>query len=373
MAKNSLIKNILKAGIVTGTAGLMMGNQSCQQQPVAKRELRRLVEMGKVTSPVVNLPEGGTFDFEYVANQQIYAILQNSQHFSLRYQPPVVTVPTAFSGETKALSIGAKDAMMMKAFAMKAGVSDKIQYSKDAECMINLPNAKIYGSVNSFEMLGGAGVNIGFDPTGAHNVSGLSLIKANVQSSQLDLSLAAISPLSKKTVSAANVTAKQTKGSFSLGFNIGVLSIGPSAYYQTPLATVTKTGLTSGVNALFNNWTAIPWQTRVLMNHDTHLAIVGGVDMNLKVGDRLNVYNDEYYWDGEPCAPDARYIGGGAKDPVAVIELDWVGDEVSRGRVIQQTDENAVPGARVTLLKLAEDIAAEAAAAKPTPAPTPAK
>jgi hypothetical protein len=45
---------------------------------------------------------------------------------------------------------------------------------------------------------------------------------------------------------------------------------------------------------------------------------------------------------------------------VATIQLDWVGDEVSRGKILTQSDENPVLGAKVKILKLA-------------PEPTPAK
>jgi hypothetical protein len=37
---------------------------------------------------------------------------------------------------------------------------------------------------------------------------------------------------------------------------------------------------------------------------------------------------------------------------VAKIEIDWVGDEISRGKVIEQNDENAVIGAKVKLFKM---------------------
>ncbi len=359
MGSHKTLKNALKAGVLLSTAGLMMGNQSCQQTPVAQRELKRIVEMGKITSPSITLPQGGSFDFQYVANQQVYSVLQNSEHFALRYAPPVVVVPTANSAlvESKTLNVSANDKVMMKAFAANAGVTEKPQYSTTAECLINLPNARIAGSVNAFEMIGGAGVQIGFNAAGPIDISGLTGLGFSIEWAQLALSMMATHPLTNGLLAAANITSMQTKTKVNFTLDIGAFQVGPSAYYQTPLAKVTEKALISGVGALYDGLKAKEeWYSRVLMDHDTHLVILGGANVNAKVGDQFNIYNELYYWEGDPC--NSRYYGGGAATPVATIELDWVGDEVSRGKVIAQTDENPVLGAKVKILKLAPDVAA---------------
>jgi len=350
MGPRNLSKNLLKAGAMISTAALMMGNQSCEQKAEPPRELKRIVEMGKITAPAINLPEGGTFDFQYVANQQVYAILQNSEHFALRYAPPVVEVPG--TSDSKYFNVTNDDKTMMKAFALNSGVSEKPQYSKDAECLVNLPNARIAGSVNSFEMVGGAGVQIGFTPAGPLDVSGLTGIGFAIKWAQMALSMMATHPLTDGLLAAGNVTAKQTKTNVNFTLNVGAWQVGPSAYYQTPLAKVVDGALKKGVDAIY---TGIKdkeqWYSRVLMDHDSHLVIVGGNNVNAKVGDQFAIYNELYYWEGDPC--NSKYYGGGAATPVATIELDWVGDEVSRGKVITQTDENPVLGAKVKILKLA--------------------
>lgn len=360
MGTKQLTLNLLKSGMLIGTAGLMMGNQSCQQEQVSGRELKRIIEMSKITSPKINLPQGGSFDFEYVANQQVYTVLQNSEHFALRYAAPVEPVPNSpiTTSENKRLNVTANDKMMLKAFAANSGFADKPQYSNSAECMINLPNARVGGSVNAFEMIGGGGVNIGFNPMGPIEVGGLAGLNFAIQFAQLDLSMRATHPLTDGILAAANVTSKQTKTEVSFNLNVSGFNVGPSAYYQTPLAKVTKNALTKGVNDLYASMKAKEdWYTRVLMNHDTHLVILGGTNVNAKVGDTFSVYNELYYWEGDPC--NSKYYGGGASAPVATIELDWVGDEVSRGKVIVQTDENPVLGAKVKLLKLAAEMPAK--------------
>lgn len=358
MGPQNLLKNVLKAGVLCSAAGMMMGNQSCQEQPVAQRELKRIIEMGKIMAPAITLPQGGSFDFQYVANQQVYAVLQNSEHFALRYGTPVVPVTTN-SLEAKALNISRNDQVMMKASALNNGIAEKPQYSKAAECLINLPNARIGGSVNAFEMIGGAGVQIGYNAAGPIDVSGLTGLGFNIEWAQLDLSMMATHPLTAGLLSAANVTSKQTKTKVNFTLNVGAFSVGPSAYYQTPLASVTKNALISGVKGLYDGLKAKEeWYSRVLMDHDSHLVILGGTNVGAKVGDQFNIYNEIYYWEGDPC--NSKYYGGAAGNtPVATIEIDSVGDEISFGKVISQGDENPVLGAKVKILKLVSDTAAK--------------
>ncbi|WP_413290322.1 hypothetical protein [Bdellovibrio sp. HCB337] len=361
MGPQKTIKNLVKAGVLLSTAGLMMGNQSCEQKAAPQRELKRIVEMGKITAPSITLPQGGSFDFQYVANQQVYGVLQKSEHFALRYAPPVVEVPTTnANGDTKFFNVTTNDKVMMKAFASNSGASEKPQYSKDAECLINLPNARIAGSVNAFEMIGGAGVQIGFNAAGPIDVSGLTGLGFSIEWAQLALSMMATHPLTNGLLAGGNVTSNQTKTKVNFTLDVGAFSVGPSAYYQTPLAKVTESALTKGVNTIYDGLKSKEeWYSRVLMDHDSHLVILGGTNVNAKVGDQFSIYNELYYWEGDPC--NSKYYGGGAATPVATIELDWVGDEVSRGKVVTQTDENPVLGAKVKILKLVPDTAAKTA------------
>ncbi|MNK11949.1 Curli production assembly/transport component CsgG [compost metagenome] len=341
-----------KGSMIILGAGIMMGNQKCEKPVVQQRTLKKLVEMGSIQSSPIYLPGGNAFDFQFVANQQVYGVLMENDHFALRYAPPISMPPSqATPGDANFFNLTKADGQMMKSFAQQAGKDDySVQYAKTAWCMVNLPQAKIAGSVNSFEMIGGGGVTIGFTPAGPVG-NGLTSAGLNVEWAQLDLSMVATRPLTSKVMAASNVTSKQTKTKMSFGLNFGAFSVGPSAYYQTPLAAVTKKALTTAVDNLDTELKSEEWYTRVMANHDTHLIVVGGTDVKLEVGDQLLIYNEDYYWDGEPC--NSRYLGGGAAagSAVAKIELDWVGDEISRGRVIEQNDHNAVIGAKVKLFK----------------------
>lgn len=335
---------------------MTMGNQKCEQTPQAAttRSLKKIVELGAIRSSPIIFPGGSGFDFQFVANQQIYGVLMESKDFALKYNPPIAMPPQdARPGDTGFFNLTKTDGQMMKAFSEAAGKDNyNVQYAKTAWCMVNTPQVKLAGSVNSFELLGGAGVTLGFTPAGAYPTNGLASAGLNVEWAQLDLSLMALRPLTSKVVAAANVTSKQTKTKVNFGLNFGAFSVGPSAYFQTPLAAVTKNALVKSVTSLKESLKTEEWFTRVLANHDTHLVIIGGTDVNLEPGDQLLVYNEDYYWEGEPC--NSRYLGGGAQasSAVAKVEIDWVGDEISRGRIIEQNDFNAVIGAKVKLFKL---------------------
>lgn len=347
-------KKMMKAGIMIAGAAMTMGNQKCEQQQavVPARTLKKIVEMGSIRSSPLMLPNG-SFDFQFVANQQVYGVLMESKEFALRYAPPIAIPPEqARSGDQNFFNLTKADGQMMKAFAQAAGKDDyNVQYAKTAWCMVNIPQAKISGSVNSFELIGGGGLTVGFNPAGAYPTNGLTSAGFNVEWAQLDLSMMALRPLTSKVMTATNVTTKQTKTKVNFGLNFGAFTIGPSAYYQTPLAQVTKNALVKAVGELNTGLKSEEWYTRVMANHDTHLVVVGGTDVGLEAGDQLLIYNEDYYWEGEPC--DSKYLGGGAAagSAVAKVEIDWVGDEISRGRVIEQNDHNAVIGAKVKLFK----------------------
>lgn len=351
------MKTYGKIAVLVAGAAMTMGNTQCQQQQVAPaRTLKKIVDMGNIRSSAINFPGGSSFDFQFVANQQIYGVLTESKDFAFKYAPPIATAPavatTTATGDTNMFNLSKADSAMMKASALEAGKSDySLQYAQTAWCMVNLPQVKIAGSVNSFELIGGGGITLGFTPAGAYPTNGLASAGLNLQFAQLDLSMIATRPLTSTVVGAANVTSKQTKTSVNFSLNFGAFSVGPSAYYQTPLASVSKAALQKAVSGLSDQLKSDEWYTRVMANHDTHLIIVGGTDVGVEVGDQFLVYNEEYYWDGEPC--NSKYLGGGAAANAAVakIEIDYVGDEISRGRVIQQNDYNAVVGAKVKLSK----------------------
>ncbi|MGE5085680.1 MAG: hypothetical protein ACM3MG_05220, partial [Bacillota bacterium] len=70
-------QKFVKTAVLVAGAAMTMGNQKCQQQPQA-RTLKKIVDISAVTSAPISFPDGSSFDFQYVANQQIYGVLQES-------------------------------------------------------------------------------------------------------------------------------------------------------------------------------------------------------------------------------------------------------------------------------------------------------
>lgn len=346
-----MTKVLMRAALLVPAAGLLMGNQSCQQPQ--GRQLRKVIDMGGIVSPPLQLAPGSNFDFGFVMAQQMYGVIAESTNFILRYDPVVVT---SADGAFMKLSNG--DAAIMAKISGKSTGSPLV-WSKEASCMAYKPQFRVKGSVNSFEMVGGGGLSIGFNPTGAIGGGILTGANAsfNVEYAQLGMSMRAIHPILNDEMAAVNIDATQTKTRMNFSINLGMFSVGPSAYYNTPLANVTKNGLVKAFTALadqLDSKEGNEWYTRVVDGQDTDIVIRGGSAMNLRTGDQLAIYNEQYSWSGEPC--ESAYMGGGlSRAPVAVIEIDAVGDVISSGRVIQQTDENVVIGAKVKVLKLAED------------------
>lgn len=352
MTMNKFVKII----VLSPLAGLLMGNQSCERQPepAKPRGLKKVVHMGEVRSPAMQLPGGGAFDFGFVANQQLYGILMENGIFALKQREYV----QADSGGNRGLfkltegDFGSLQKMIPSQLDM---AKNSVVVSKEAACMVNLPMARVDASVNAFELIGGGGLRVGFTPSGSHAVGGIGA-EFNVEFAQLDVSMRATNPISANPMAAANVDAQQTKTRLGASISLGLFSIGPSFFYQTPLAQVTKTGLTKAVEKLGEDFERFEWYSRVMYQlDDKEIFIVGGQDLGIEQGDEFALFNDEYLWDGEPCA--STYRGGGSSRAVAVLRLEWVGDEVSKGYLTKQTFENVRVGSKVRLLKRAEDAA----------------
>jgi len=355
--KKSWKAKFIKASIMMMGAAMTMGNQKCEQKQTEEpktRALKKIVEVGALRSSPVNFP-GGSFDFQFVANQQIYSVLLDSDKFTFKYNPPIATPSgSTINGQKISYNLTSGDRQRMEAYAQAAAQKGNhgADLSQVAWCMVNLPQVKIRGSVNSFELIGGGGLMLGFNSGGSHSTSGISGLGFDVSFAQLDLSLYGIAPLTDKVLGGGTVKASQTKTKVSFQLNFGGLAVGPSAYYQTPLAQVTKKALEKAVDTLSQDLDSREvWYTRVMADYDTHLVIVGGTDVGLEEGDELLVYNEDYTWSGEPC--NSTYLGGmsGSGSAVAKIRIDRVGDQISRGKVIEQNDYAPEVGAKVKLFK----------------------
>lgn len=365
------IEKVLKYFALVPVAGMMMGNQSCQKQVVAKRSYKKIVEMGSIQAQPILLPGGGIFDFKFVANQQMYGVITASKKFAMRSAPPIAADPSLSVGgnleSNQYFNLSKADLGLMQKSLDANKKTVQSVFSRESWCMVNLPQAKISGSINGFEISGGKGLNIGYSPAGVSSVFGGG-VAFETQSAQLDLSMRAMPPLGTTVLAAANIDSTQTKKATKFNLSYAGLSAGMSYFYSTPLASVTENGLTMGLNALAKQMGDDTWYSRVFADADKAVILVGGLDVGYKVGDQLDIYNEQYAWDGEPC--NSNYLGGvgtGSSSFYARVEIVSVGDQLSEAKVLK-IDANATQGfasvgAKVRLHKLVEDVQAERSAA----------
>lgn len=337
-------------------ASLLMANKSCEKQAVQevkKRTPKRIVDVGLITSPQIDLPGGQKFDFQFVINQQIYPVLQNSDAFVFRYRPPF-EVPSSEMGPSldfKRMNISQNDIDLMT--RTYGGSQVPMPPSNEVYCFVDLPQYRFWGSINAFELIDKAGVGLGFNSNGKYGIGGLGF-NFEVEHYQLDLSMHATNPFQTRTVYAStNVSAKQTRTQVSFSLPISNLVVDPNYYSQTPLAKVSYNALTNAIKDLKGKINEQDWVARVFYPTEHKITISAGKLHNLKVGDIMDIYHEEVFWSGAPCESDVLTLLDGKK--VATIELVDVSDEASAGKVIWTSGIPVKMGAKVKINKLVDD------------------
>ena len=341
---------VAKAAMFLPLAILLMGNDQCSQggEEVAKRELRRRVQMGAIEAPSMAFSDGGTFDFKYAANAQMYTVLRNTNSFSTSTISPTAGLdPSTMTEAEKQAFYQCEDTAGNSAFQM----------SQEAACMVHMPHARINGDITNFQVTSSTGLTldlfklIGF--SGAFKST-----KAN-----LSMSFDAVDPLIPGHVHASSSpTAKSQEFAMNATINFGEFGLGPSYYSKSDLSQVVAKAMTAGISDLKSQFDkGEPWFAMVLKNCDKAIMINAGnySDAGLEVGDVLEVYNTWYDWSGDVCASTLMGAMKASKTPIAVVQVEIVGNTFSQARVVEQTAEKILPGARVYVRKLMDKQAAK--------------
>jgi hypothetical protein len=361
------VKNILKASMLLMLAGTMMGNQSCEQEKEQEqpRELRRRVQMGRIVAPPIQLPQGGTFDFQYVANAQMYDILKKTNSFSTATIDPAKVYDTAGLSQDEASQFNQCSDPDEDTASVQGKLLSKSVISQKAACMIDMPQGIVAGNILDFTLVSGGGISLKLS-----QIPFLPGASFSFKRYELSLAMRVMHPLQAGGISLGDrkVIATTSKESFGHDFGVDLqlnfngFELGPSYYYKSPLRKVLDQGLTDAVNDLKNQWnTAEPWYAMVLRNCDKYIYINAGnkTDAGLMVGDIVRIQNVDYRWAGKACESQLMaamdYIGG----PVAYAKIVSVGDNMSAAVVLDKDpnypyspDQVIKPGARVYMEKL---------------------
>lgn len=365
------MKTVIKACSLIAIAGSMMGNQSCQEAQPEARELKRRVQVSYLEAPPIRLPDGGTFDFAYVAKQQLANILSKTNSFTTAAVDPNKIY------DTKGLST-AEEALFNQCANLDEEtvssnqLSAKMNFSEKASCLIDMPHGMIGGSIYDFSLISKTGATIGLAGIASLTNIGASF---SYQKSELSVAMRASHPLIPGGFNGDNgrmliattdqkAYAKDWGGSLSIGFSM--VQLGGNAYFKSNLSNVVEDGVTQAVKDLKKSWDqAEPWYAMVLKSCDKYIYINAGssADMGLKKGDIFRIQNVTYGWEGKACgsqllsAIDSGVATGAA--PVAYAQVTNVGLTVSTAVILDKDpnypyDPNQIikPGARVYLEKL---------------------
>ncbi len=345
--------------VIIPLAALTMANQKCQEPAQEVRELRRRVEMGAIDAPAMSLPNGQKFDFKFVANAQMAEVLRKTSSFSTATMDGTIALEQMTDADRNAFNRCDDDVLDSgnQKLMTKSG-----QVSTVATCMINMPQAVVEGNILNFEITNKAGIS--FDLLKPIDL-GLSV---DVTKAVLAMSFQADDPLIPGQVLAATTSkANRFETSVNANINFGLFSVGPSAYFKSELSGVVNKAMESGIKDLKSQMDAnSPWYAMVLKNCDKAVLInAGGAsDAGLKKGDVLEIYNVRYRWSGNVCESNLLGTLDATSEPIAVAEVEIVGDTLSQAKIIEQTAEKIQPGSRVYVRKLIQPATTKSASAQ---------
>lgn len=337
-----------------------MGNEGCQEPE--GRQLRRRISMGKIGAPTIILPTGqGSFDFEYVANAQMYDVLRKTQSFSTSTIDPLKTYsPDGLSDSEAAQFNQCMDPEESELVAK--GIATKSIISERAACLIDLPQGVVSGNILDFRLTSSGGLSLSLS-----QIAFLPGLSFDFKRYELAMTLKVMDPLITNHNIAA--TSQQSYGSefnadaqlsFS-GFNLG-----PKFYYNSPLRQVVDEGMVASIKELKGQWDqAHPWYSMVMRNCDKSIYINAGntTDAGLMVGDIVKVQNVKYRWAGDVCG--SKLMGSAVNaEVVAYAKITSVGDTMSIATVIDNDPENypyslnqvIKPGSRVYMHKMVSTV-----------------
>lgn len=343
-------------------AGFMMGNQGCpKEQPVAERQLRRRVQMGSISSYVqtMKLPAdagGGSFNFEYAANAQLQRVLRDTKTFSTVgsfYDPSTVSKNDRIEFDQCSASSPAQ----------------AFEFSDEAMCMANLPQAKINAFISNFQFIGGAQADIGFDKLGS-----LTGLMFNFKKARLDMEFEANDPLIQGQQGGVGLTKAAVHGQSyfndvggKVSLDFGMIKLGLGGYLASDMAKVVEKAMASGLVDLRKDWDSNDssmglsggWYAMVMKNCDSGIMINAGngADAGLVKGDIVAIYDMGYQWAGAIC--NSQLIGAvpSTDEPIAYAVVTSLGDTISRAKIIEgdanypRSNIKVKPGARVYMKK----------------------
>jgi hypothetical protein len=378
-------------------ATISMGNESCEKSK--SRVLKMEVEVGNFRARPIRLPNGEMADFPDVVNSLFFYQTMNHDNF-LIYVPEGATtvssnrtlgsvgvvskgsvmadtpVPASLShfgnediellGKYGFIEQMAYEGRLENVHSKSGSVSTPNGNASIPACLYERPLARLGGEMISFESHFGAGIGIGYGPSGPIPGGNGGAAQVNFSASRLQLMVRWNDTFTRQPIAMTEGVSHNSDVGFRFAFP--GTPVGIDFFYKTPIANTIKAAIQKGLDSLVsayvkaevgaNKTWADAWEGRVLYNsridNDNLIAFRGGARAGIVAGDKFMITNLAYEWHGEPCSSAAKYtipLGG----PVAEVEVIESRGILTVAKVTRTLyDSRIIPGARVQIAKLYE-------------------
>ena len=368
------LKSLKTGGSITAlllVGSLNMGNQSCATPPPTEgaRILKMDTTIGEVNAQKITMPSGEIVDFPYIANALFYGEVLNSDHMTVASPLPVVP-PKAVSSAAVNSNLDKQVAVLRSYGLVSAQFVSEVpmeHYSgihmmdaaspaspTDITCTYSTPEFSVGGDVLDFTASAGGGLDIGFGK--APSTTGT--IGINYSQTALSLRLRLDRPLTQLPLQIGDATSYQKSISANLGFG----QLGLNFFFTSAISDAIRTAMDSALSNIITAYATArntdwnqDWESRVVYcqncDNDTHIAIRGGAQNGIKVGDTFSISNLNYQWVGSPCSSRlVSSIPDNPSIPTAKGVVQYVDDNFSvLGNMTYSGDSKIRVGAKVSL------------------------
>jgi len=225
-------------------------------------------------------------------------------------------------------------------------VKDQIQNSLDTiQESCEAPNSKynLNTDIVSLQIESKNNINFGFDLLGIIRLFKTSFI---TKKGIFNLEMSVTDSLNEaKLLATGSGSSVMRQNEFSFSFNIDQFGISFENFSQTPLAELTKRGLSSTLDDLKSDfdqntesWSSV---VKAVIEDElyTDIIVASGKASNLKVGDLLSFYNVEHIWSGKPCESEYIFSRRLSEEPSAIGEVILTRNHAAQIRVRSKSDE----------------------------------
>jgi hypothetical protein len=357
-------RGFVKIAAVIMLASLTMANKECEKKPDPRSLKKNVKIIGMDASTFMNSSQ---FNFAEQAQERVSAAIFSNGDFYERnfypkaedYQDEVKFNAVQATSFNSKMTVSKK--ISLKTWFPKLNASKSLSeasFDPESSCLIERPQHYLDGKILSLEAHSGGGLVFGFNE---------SMVQLPLQASfnldrmKMDMVMNTYDSWTQEKTQSQIASVLKKDLSLKIGLDLGIIHIGPQIYRKTGLAEVTDQVLKKALEQTASALKAQPsqqWQSRVVINNDNYIGILGGDELGIKVGDQFIVENENHSWLGRPCA-DGSIITASIATTIKpwIVEVDRIGTGLSRAKVLNENENESIRvGASVRIYKLVEEV-----------------